>query len=68
MSLLDLPNEIWMKIFSNLNQRELLNVSLVSKRVKELALDPVLWTELQLHLNRFNGYNLEIYQGCDFLT
>jgi hypothetical protein len=40
MSLLDLPNEIWMKIFSNLNQRELLNVSLVSKRVKELALDP----------------------------
>jgi hypothetical protein len=47
MELLNLPNEILVKILSNLNQKELLNVSLVSKKVKELAFNPVLWTEIK---------------------
>jgi hypothetical protein len=51
MKVLRLPNEIWFKILSNLDQKELLNASLVSKRFKELVLDPVLWTELDLILN-----------------
>jgi hypothetical protein len=68
MSLLDLPNEIWIKIFSNLDQRELLNVSLVSKKARELALHPALWTKLQLHLDELNGCNLETYQGCNFVA
>jgi hypothetical protein len=50
MKLLGLPNEILLKIFSNLNQRELLKTSLVSKKMKEVALDPALWTELKLTL------------------
>jgi hypothetical protein len=40
MKFLDLPDEILLKIFSNLDQKELLNVTLVSKNVKELAFDP----------------------------
>jgi hypothetical protein len=48
MKLLGLPNEIWIKILANLKQRELLNTSLVSKKLRELALDPALWTELVL--------------------
>jgi hypothetical protein len=48
MKLLGLPNEIWIKILANLKQKELLNTSLVSKKLRELALDPVLWTVLRL--------------------
>jgi hypothetical protein len=65
MKLLGLPNEIWIKILSNLKQKELINASLISKKVKELALDPVLWTNLELsdfriHHVRGNTFNLEI--------
>jgi hypothetical protein len=59
-NLLGLPNEIWIKILSNLcpentfksshvSMTNLLNASLVSKKLRELALDPVLWTELALN-------------------
>jgi hypothetical protein len=41
MSLLGLPNEIWIKILSNLDTKELLIVSLVSNKGKELALGVV---------------------------
>jgi hypothetical protein len=62
MNLLDFPNEIWIRILSNLDQKDLLNVSLVSKKVKELALDPVLWTNLNLrHMD--DGPGLDIYAG-----
>jgi hypothetical protein len=68
MKLLDLPNEILVKIFSNLNQKELLHVSLVSKKVKELAFNPVLWTELKFghrsHREE-DTRNLEKCQGRD---
>jgi hypothetical protein len=63
--LLDLPNEIWLNILSNLRsenksgfrpshvfKRDLLNTSLVSKKLRELALDPVLWTELEFSDHR----------------
>jgi hypothetical protein len=41
-----LPNEILMKIFSNLNQRELLNVARVSRSWNILSYDPLQWTRL----------------------
>jgi hypothetical protein len=69
MKLLDLPNEIWIKILSNFDQKDLLNVSLVSKKVKELSLDPVLWTNLKLR-RLDDGYStdgLNIYKGRDSL-
>jgi hypothetical protein len=64
MKLLDLPNEIWIKILSNIDQNDLLNLSLVSKKVKELVLDPALWTNLKIRrLYHISG--LDIYKGRD---
>jgi hypothetical protein len=72
MSLLGLPNEIWIKILSNLDTKELLIVSLVSNKGKELALHPALWTELDLTLHwkcpafrRLPTVTKDVYQGCD---
>jgi hypothetical protein len=68
MKFLDLPNDILLKILSNLNQKELLNVTLVSKNVNKLALDPVLWTTLTLNYENAQGrrVNLEIYEVLFF--
>jgi hypothetical protein len=76
MNLLGLPNEILIKIISNLHKEgsfctlvaemDLLNVSLVSKKMRELALDPVLWTKLILDdSGRGRAFNLETCQGRD---
>lgn len=42
----DLPNELILKIFSYLPQRSLSTVAKVSERWRNLAFDPVLWTEV----------------------
>jgi hypothetical protein len=44
----NLPNEVWINVLGNLKIEDLFNVSLVSKKARELALDPLLWTELDL--------------------
>jgi hypothetical protein len=43
-----LPNEVWINILGNLDQEDLLSASLVSKQLRELALDPDLWKDLRL--------------------
>jgi hypothetical protein len=62
MNLLDLPNEIWIKILSSFDQKDLFNVLLVSTKVKELALDPALWTNLNFRYSD-NGPGRDIYEA-----
>jgi hypothetical protein len=42
--LLGLPNEIWIKIIGSLNEKDKLSASLVSAKMRQLALEPALWT------------------------
>ena len=41
-----LPHEILLKIFSNLNQRDLLNLATVSRNWNILSYDPLQWSTL----------------------
>jgi hypothetical protein len=65
MKLLGLPNEVWIRILGKSHQKDLLNASLVSKKLRELALDPALWTRLDLRDR--GGLDLDIYKGRDSL-
>lgn len=46
LSIESLPDEIMLKVFSNLNPQELCRSAQVSKRWNSLAMDGSLWTEL----------------------
>lgn len=43
-----LPPEIWIKIVSYLSPRELCDLCLVNSRFRTIALDPVLWTKINI--------------------
>ena len=62
----NIPRELWLTILKNLSQKELLNVSLVSKEFYSLAMDPVLWrsVELKLGQHRMLGLQLNLLERC----
>ena len=49
MSLLELPDEMILKIFSSLDLEDLLNCAKTSKRLRNISQDFTLWSSLNLY-------------------
>ena len=66
----DLPNEIILKIFKNLDVKDLLRCGQMSKRVRAISMDESLWEKINLLFKKvpIGFLGLAIRNGCKYLS
>ena len=70
LQLEDLPNEILMKIFKNLDVKDLLRCGQMSKRIRAISMDESLWEKINLLFKKvpIGFLGLVLRNGCKYLS
>ena len=70
LQLEDLPNEILLKIFKNLDVKDIFRCGQMSKRVRAISMDESLWEKINLLFKKvpIGFLGLAVTNGCKYLS
>ena len=65
-----LPNEILLKVLSYLEIEGIIHCSQVSKRIREISCEEILWQKINLYKNLvpINFLSMILNRGCKYLS